>query len=108
MHRHDADLVARDFHVALYLGVGRAQPRHEALQRRRRLALVVQCKLQEFVERVIGLVAEPPQHALPPSVTAEHPRIERKRRLVCEAALALQEARFDLAKLLAFIRVLRE
>ena len=59
MHGHDADFVARDFHVALHLGIGRAQPRHETLQRGRRLALVGQREFEKLVERVGRLMAEP-------------------------------------------------
>jgi len=73
MHGHDTDLVARNLHVALHLGVGRAQPRHEALQRGRRLAFIAEREFEKLVERVIGLMAEPFQDALPAAVAAEQP-----------------------------------
>ena len=92
VHGHDADFVARDFHVALHFEVGGAQPRHEALQRGRRLALIAQREFEKFVERVIGLVAEPPQDALPAAVAAEQPGIEGKWRLLQNAALACFKA----------------
>ena len=82
MHGHDADFVARDLHVALDLGVGGAQPRHEALQRGRRLALIGQRQFEKFVERVVGLMPEPLQDARAAAVAAEQPGIERKRRLL--------------------------
>ena len=80
MHGHDADFVARDFHVALHLGVGGAQPRHKTLQRGRRLSLVTQRQFEKFVQRVVGLMPEPPQDSRPAAVAAEQPGIERKRR----------------------------
>ena len=91
MHRHDADLVARNFHVALHFEIGRAQPRHKALQRGRRLAFVVQRQFQKLIERVVRLVSEPPQDSRAAAVAAEQPGIERKRRLAGKAALALFE-----------------
>ena len=93
MHGHDADLVARYFHVALHLGVGGAQPGHKTLQRGRRLALVVQRQFEEFIERVVGFVPEPSQDPRAAAIAAEQPGIERKRRLADEAALALFETR---------------
>ena len=91
MHGHDADFVARDFHVALHFGVGGAQPRHEPLQRGRRLALIVEREFQKFVERVVGLMPEPPQDPRAAAIAAEQPGVERERRLADEAALALLE-----------------
>ena len=88
MHRHDADFVARDFHVALDLGVGGAQPRHEALQRGRRLPLIAERQLEKLVERVIGFMAEPLQDPRAAAVAAEQPGIEGKRRLGGKTALA--------------------
>ena len=44
-------------HVALDLGLRRAQPGDEALQRRRLAAFVVEREIEEFIERVVGLVA---------------------------------------------------
>ncbi|MFN5671114.1 UvrD-helicase domain-containing protein, partial [Bradyrhizobium sp.] len=69
--------------------LGGAQPRDEPQQRGPRHALKAQRQFEEFVERVIGLVAEPAQHARPPAVAAEQPGVERERRLLGEAALAL-------------------
>ena len=88
VHRHDADFVARDFHVALHFGVGGAQPRHKALQRGRRLALIAQGEFEKFVERVVGFMAEPLQDPLAAAVAAEQPGIERERRFGEKAALA--------------------
>src|SRR5262249_44721098 len=82
-------------HVALDLGVGRTQPGHEALQRAGGLALIIKRELEELVERVIGLMPEPSENALPPAVTPEQPGVERERSFVREAAFALGEARFN-------------
>ena len=92
VHGHDADFVARDFHVALHFGVGGAQPRHKALQRGRRLALIAQRQFEKFVERVVGFMAEPPQDPRAAAVAAEQPGIERKRRLGGKTALAVFKA----------------
>ena len=88
MHGHDADFVAGNFHVALHFGIGRAQPRHEALQRGGRLALIAQRQLEKFVERIGGLMPEPFQDAQAAAVAAEQPGVECKRRLDGETALA--------------------
>ena len=56
-----------------YFGVGRTQPRHEALQRSRRLAFMVQGKFEELVERIVGFMAEPPQDARPAAIAPERP-----------------------------------
>ncbi len=87
MHGHDADFIAGNFHVALPLKVGRAQPRHKTLQRGGRFALIAQRKLEKFVERVVGFMAEPPKDSLPAAVAAEQPGIERKRRFGFVTAL---------------------
>ena len=92
VHGHDANLVARNLHVALDFKVGRAQPGHEALQRGRRLALIAQREFEEFVERVVGLLPEPPQDAFPAAIAAEQPGIERKRRLAAKRVLARVQA----------------
>ncbi len=93
MYRHDADFVARNLHVTLHFEVGRAQPRHVSLQRGGGLALIVQGKFEKFIERVVGLMAEPSQYPRPAAVTAKQPRIKRKRRLVGEPAFAVFETR---------------
>ena len=92
MHGHDADFVARDFHVALHLEIGGAQPGHKTLQRGRRLALIGKRQFQKLIERVIGFMAEPLQDARASAVAAEQPGIEGERRLLKETALALLEA----------------
>ena len=66
MHGHHPHLVARDLHVALDLGFGGAQPGDEALQRRRLAPLVVEREVEEFVERVVRLRAEPREECLRP------------------------------------------
>ena len=88
MHGHDADFVARDFHVALHLGVGGAQPRHETLQRGRRLSLIAQRQFEKFVQRVVGFMPEPPQDSRAAAVAAEQPGVERERRLLHHTRLA--------------------
>ena len=71
MHGHHPHLVARDFHVALHFGIGRAQPGNEALQRRRLALLVVEREVEKLVERVVRLGPEPRQNALAPAAGAE-------------------------------------
>ena len=61
MHRHDAHLVARDFHVALYLGLRTAHHGHKALQRWRLARFVIEREIEKLVERVGCLRAKPRQ-----------------------------------------------
>ncbi len=92
MHGHHANLVARDLHVALHLGVGGAQPGQKSLQRGGRPAFIGQCEFEEFVQGVIRLVPEPAQDASTPAVAAKQPGVEGKRGLMAEAPFALFEA----------------
>ena len=80
MHGHHPQLVACDVHVALYLCFACAQPRDKALQSRRFVALIDQCVLQEFVERVGGFRPEPRIEAGAPTLRPEDARIECERR----------------------------
>ena len=73
MHGHDADFVARDFHVALDFGIGRAQPRHETLQRCRGLALVSSASSRN--SSIASLASCPSRRrmrARPPSPPSSH------------------------------------
>src|SRR5262245_46586502 len=79
MHRHHSHLVPGDLHVALHLGLCRAQPCDETLQRRCLSLLVVERELEEFVERIVRLVTEPGEEALAPAFGTQHARIERER-----------------------------
>ena len=90
VHRHHPHLVARHFHVALHLGLRRAQPRDEALQRRRLGALVVEREIEKFVERVVGLVAEPRQELL---AAAARRRAGRRRTRTASARAPVRAAR---------------
>ena len=58
VHGHDPHLVAGDLHVALHFGARLAEPSKETLQRRRFAALVVEREIEEFIERIVRLVAE--------------------------------------------------
>ena len=55
------------------------------------LRLVGERQFEEFVERIIGLVAEPAQDARAALIAAKQPGIERKRRLGAKALLAFDE-----------------
>ena len=79
VYGHHPHLVAGDFHVALHFGIGRAQPGHEALQRRRLAPLIGQCEIEEFVERVIRLGSEPREDALSCAARSEQTRVEGER-----------------------------
>ena len=81
MHGHHPHLIARDFHVALDLRVGAAQPGDKTLQRRRLAALVIEREVEEFVERVGCLRAEAGKVFSPSALGPEHARIEGKRRV---------------------------
>ncbi len=59
MHGHHAHFVARDIHVAFDFALRRPNPIEEALQRRRLALLVSEREIEEFIERVGGLSAEP-------------------------------------------------
>ncbi len=82
MHRHDADLVAVLLHVALDLDVAAAQLIDEALQRRRRLAVIGESDVEELIDRLRRLRPEPDEHALthPLTLGAEQLREELVRR----------------------------
>ena len=80
VHGHHAHLVALHLHVALDLGLRRAQPGDEALQRRRLRAFVVEREIEEFVERVGGLMSEPREEFAAALLGAEQPGVERERR----------------------------
>ena len=80
MHGHDADFVARHFHVAAHFGARRAQPGDEALQRRRALRFVIEREIEEFVERVVGFRSEPRQNFRAAFGGAQHMREKRKGR----------------------------
>ena len=91
MNRHHPNLVAGQLHVALHLGLRVAQPGHEALQRWRFAALVVERKIEEFVERVGRFVTEPRKDFTAKAARAEKSRIERKRRFAaCRMTDAFQ------------------
>src|SRR5512142_739317 len=64
MHRHDAHLVAALLHVALDLDIAAAKLIDEALQRRRRLAVIDEREVEEFVDRLGRLGPESDQRAL--------------------------------------------
>ena len=87
MDCHYPHFVAGNFHVALYFSVGGPQPGHKPLQRSGRLAFEIQSEFEEFVERIIGFMAEPPQNTRPAAIASEQPGIECKRRLVLESSL---------------------
>ena len=55
VNRHDADLVARDLHVALHVGLRGAEPGDEALQGRSLSTLIVERDIEKFLQGVIGL-----------------------------------------------------
>src|SRR5439155_3327244 len=76
--------------VAFHVGLRRAQPGDEALQRRRLAPLVIEREIEEFVERVVGLVTEPGEEALAATFGAEHARIEDERRLARPFGEALE------------------
>ena len=82
VHRHHPDFVARDFHVALHLGVGGAQPGHEALQRCRCLALRRRSasSRNSSSASLASCPSRPRMRARPPSPPST-PGIERERRL---------------------------
>jgi len=81
MDRHHANLVALDFHVAFDLSARLADPGQEALQRRGFMSLVVQSKIEEFVQRIVGFETKPRQEAPPSAIGAQHAGEEHKRRL---------------------------
>ena len=79
MHRHHAHLVAHDVHVTLHLRFAGPQPGDEALQRRRFVPLIGQRVLEEFVQRIGRLRAEPRMEARPALVGAEDAGVEAER-----------------------------
>src|SRR5262249_58635128 len=70
--------------------VRRAQPGDEAVQRRRLAPLVVEREIEEFVERIVGLVTERGEEAPAAAFGAEHARIEGERRLARPSGKALE------------------
>ena len=102
VHRHHPHLVAGDLHVALHVGLRGAQPGDEALQRRRLAPFVREREIEEFVQRIVGLVPEPGEETLAAAFGPQHARVKRKRHLPRPFAKALElgkrigKARFGL------------
>ena len=72
MHRHDADFIPLFFgEVALDLDLAGDEPMQEPLQRRHMLALVGEGEGEEFLDRVVGVVAQAFEHRAPPALGAE-------------------------------------
>ncbi len=71
------------------------------MQRRRLGALVIEREIEEFVERVVGLVAEPPQDLLSPAACAEQIGVEGKRRELARPLAHRVEPRREIGPLRA-------
>ena len=108
MHGHDAHLVAGDFHVAFDFGLGITQPGDKALQRRRVAPLVVEREIEELVQRIVGLDAEPAEEALSRAAGAQQLGVERKRRLAPRILRQLVEASGCVGELFIFAGFLLE
>ena len=94
MDRHDAHLVALLLHVALDLEVAQAKRVDEALQRRRRLAVIGERQIEKLIERLGSLWPQPGQHALAHLLAglAEQLEEELVRRNEVDAAEPAREA----------------
>ena len=66
MHGHDADFIAPTlFKVTLDLGITGHQPMQEPLQGRGMIGLIPHGKVEELINRVVGLNPQPPDQARP-------------------------------------------
>src|SRR6185437_669552 len=80
--RHHAHLVACHFHVPFDFGFGCPHPIDEALQRSRFAAFVLECKVEEFIERIGSFMAEPCEKSLTAALGTEELSVKRKRRRI--------------------------